>query len=69
MDPLILGLGTSWRCVHLHAPAALPRCKRPGYPLGRWLSGDRKKYGRHEGEKTLPAPGFELRPLGRPALS
>jgi len=33
------GLGTRWKCVQLHDPAALPQEKSPWYPLDRMLCG------------------------------
>jgi hypothetical protein len=59
--PRILDLGTNWRCGGpFHAPAALPRGKRPLYPLDRRLSGPRNLSGRGgEKKNSQPLPGLE----------
>ena len=44
-----------------HAPAALPKEKKPRYPLYRRLYGLRSRSGRLWKREVCPHPGFELR--------
>jgi hypothetical protein len=46
-----------------------PWGRRPRYPLVRRLGRAHSRSGRRGGEKFLPLPGLELRPLGRPDRS
>jgi hypothetical protein len=56
----------------LHTPAALPPGEEPPLPSTHWIWDwvvPRTGLVDVEGREIFPLPGFELRPLGRPAIA